>query len=129
MRASVCRLSGVVEVLLSVARCAQPSVTASDTRNQSDDVVVRPSGQIVTLRQHQTLRIVRPADFAEWQVDYASDVLKPLASAEDMRSPGPDGWRFEAIGAGETEVVATPVVASAPNRASPPRFSITIRVQ
>lgn len=125
MLSTIARASGAI-ALAAFAACTAQSTVA--TAGQSDDIVVRAQGQQIALRLHQTIRVVRPADFADWQVDYAADVLKALDAAQQVRSPGADGWRFEAIGRGETDIVVTPIVAPAPNGASPPRFTVTVRV-
>ncbi|HZT76588.1 MAG TPA: hypothetical protein VFA27_08010 [Vicinamibacterales bacterium] len=116
------RASLALAIATLVACRAQPTLAAVA---QSDELVVRAQGQRVTLRLHQTVRLLRPADFPEWRVDYVGDVLKPLDTGDAMRSPGAAGWRFEAIGSGETDLTVTPVVAGG---APPPRFTVTIRV-
>jgi hypothetical protein len=98
----------------------------------ADDVVIRSFGQVVTVTVGQTLRIVRPGDAPDWQVDYAADKLQALQSSEQMRSPGPDGWRFKAIAAGDSDVTVTRIVSASPGRpgppAAPPHFTVTIHV-
>jgi predicted secreted protein len=101
----------------------------------ADDVVITRSqfGQTFSMKKGQTLSIAPPADFSEWQVDYASEVLQTLTPPDRMRSPGRDGWRFKAIASGETDVALTAVMTVDPNSSAPPpappRFSVTIRVQ
>lgn len=111
-----------------VAACATATSLAP-----ANDVVVTPQGQTVELRVGQTLAVRRPADVPDWQVDFADDVLKALQTAEQTRSPGPDGWRFEAVKAGETDVVFTGKRRADPSRPSGPpnmpSFRLTVRVR
>ncbi len=116
------RFATLVVTFVASCGCVAP------TAGQADTLVVRPHGQRVVVHLHQILRVVRPAEFADWQVDYAEDIVKPLDSAQQMRSPDADGWRFEAIGRGETDIVVTPIATSAPHGPAPPRFSLTVRV-
>jgi hypothetical protein len=117
-------------LLLMVGCDMRPTVAATRSSTQSsEDVIIRSFGQVVTVQVRQTLRVARPADFSDWQVDYSSDVLKALTPPDQMRSPGPDGWRFQAIARGETDLVVTPVATSDVTSAAPARFAVTIRVQ
>lgn len=99
----------------------------------ASDVAVTLNGQTVELRVGQTIAVRRPTDASDWQVDYATEVLKGLTPPARMRTPGPDGWRFEAVAAGETDLVATPIarvnVAQASGQAPPPAFRVTVRVK
>ncbi len=132
VRLCVCAAASVFLILESMApaACASPAVSPTQS---SDDVVVSSFGRTVTVKVGQTLRIVRPTDAAEWQVDYSADVLEALTPSEKMRSPGPDGWRFKAVAAGETDVTLTAVTPVSPNGGAPPpappHFTATIRVQ
>jgi len=115
-------------LLVGMVSLACTSIPLSPTGTQADDVVIARSqfGETVTVKTGQTLSIPRPADFPEWQVDYANNVLEALTAPDKMRSPGPDGWRFKAIAAGETDLAFTVVMVGGP---PPPRFVVTVRVQ
>jgi hypothetical protein len=80
----------------------------------SEDVIVRSFGQAVTVQVGQTLRVLRPADFSKWRVDYSPYVSQGLISPDAMRSPGPDGWRFRLTAAGETNLTFTPLRTADP---------------
>jgi hypothetical protein len=104
--------------------------------SQDADVVVSPEkfGSTIDVRTGQVIAVRRPADADEWSVDYASEVLMPLQSEKEQRKPGPQGWRFRAVGAGETDLAFTALQApcreQVPCPQPPPRrFVITIRVQ
>jgi hypothetical protein len=89
-------------------------------------------GDTITISTHDTLLVTRPADYDEWRVDYAADVLRPLDAPSRMRRPGARGWRFAAVARGETDLTFTPVVRdSPPQRAAPAalQFSLTVKVQ
>jgi len=127
-------LSAALVVSLALPLLACQSIPMSPSSSAANDVVITRSqfGQVVTVKKGQTLSIVRPADFSEWQVDYASDVLQSLTPPDQMRSPGSDGWRFTAIAAGETDFALTavmPVDSATTAPPAPPRFVVTIRVQ
>ena len=48
---------------------------------------------------------VRLAAEAKWTVNYRPEVLDALTSVENMNQPGSDGWFFQAIAPGSTEIV------------------------
>jgi hypothetical protein len=102
---------------------------------QSGDIVVTPSpaGEVVSVAVGQTVAVRRPAEFSEWQVDYAATVIEPLTPRERMRTPGPDGWKFKAIASGETDITVTAVMRVDADRGAPPpappQFRVTVRVQ
>src|SRR5262249_17268468 len=123
------RVIGVL-VAIVLLSCAPRSIaSASSPFGSPEEIVIPLHGQTATAERGQTIRFPRPADFAEWQIDYAADVLKALMPPDRMRSPGNEGWRFEVIARGDTDVVATPIVTASPGRAPPPQFRVTIRVQ
>jgi hypothetical protein len=120
-------------MLLAGVCVAACSTAMLPTASASDDVVISSFGHVVTVSVGQTLRIVRPGDTPDWQVDYAADKLQALQSSEQLRSPGPDGWRFKAIAAGESDIMLTPIVKADPGHpappAPPPHFIATIRAR
>jgi hypothetical protein len=59
---------------------------------------------------HQTLHVPRPFDYEEWHIRYAPDVLRLLTPAADVRRPGRDGWRFEAIAHGRSPMAFVAIV-------------------
>lgn len=131
-------LSFAIVVAVSVAACR--SVPMSPTRaadvsptRAADDIVVTASqfGQTITVPVDRVVAVPRPAEVADWQVDYSPDVLQALAPADAMRTPGAQGWRFKAVHSGETDLVFTAIVAAdprSPGLAAPRRFTLTVRV-
>jgi hypothetical protein len=92
-------------------------------------ITVRDFGRVVTVPLGQTFVVRRPLDVEAWQVDFAADVLELLNSPETRQAPGPEGWRFRAIGAGETDLALTERPArGGGGPAAPRRFVVTIRV-
>ena len=125
----VAQLFGVCAMSLA---CTQGLIRAAPPSDQGGTEMVITAeqfGRVVTISIGQTFVIRRPLDVEEWQVDFATDILEVLNSADRRQSPGPEGWRFRAIGIGETDLALTerpPRNGGAPP--PPRRFVVTIRV-
>lgn len=114
--------------LLCVFSTCAPGATAP----ASERVIVSGDfGGVVTVNVRDVLVIPPPMTADEWQVDYSPALLEALTPADRLRSPGPDGWRFRAIAAGESELALTPVLKASPSGPppAPPRFAVTIRAK
>jgi hypothetical protein len=85
-------------------------------------ITAQELGRVVTISLGQTFVIRRPLDVEEWEVDFATDILTLLNPPEDppeaRRSPGPEGWRFRAVGVGETDVALTEAACARPRRSA-----------
>src|SRR5437867_9088896 len=81
-----------------------PSGGESATMKPDQVVSLDQSNRLVELKIGQTVQVKRPAEAAEWQLEYVDTILKPLISPEKMRKPGSEGWLFRAIGPGECEL-------------------------
>ena len=95
-------------------------------RERTVRITEREFGTEVTVSIGDILAVSRPADFAEWDVAFASEVLRSLDTAADRRRPPATGWRFEAIDEGTTDIAFTAYVAG---RGNVPRYIVTITVR
>jgi len=122
------RLAIVCATSMACLRGTLPAVDASQ-RESEHVITAEQFGRVVTISLRDIFAIRPPVDVEGWQVDFATDILELLNSPETRRSPGPNGWRFRAVGAGETDVALT----ERPSRDSsappaPRKFVVTIRV-
>jgi hypothetical protein len=103
----------------------QPHTTIAAAR------VITPTrdSTAIDVKVGELVRVRRPADFARWQVDYAAEVLRPVAGATDVVSPGPDGWTFVIVGEGTSDLTLTaePPPGPGPVPPSPPKFTLIVR--
>jgi hypothetical protein len=85
-------------------------------------------GRDISVRVGDVLRVDRPANFDEWDVAYAAEVLRSLNTDEGRRRPPADGWTFAVIARGTTDLLLTPIVSrgGTPNV---PKFTVTITAQ
>jgi len=128
-------------VALSVALCAvaascgtSPNLTPTGAR--SDEVIVTAQAwdRGVTVSVGETIRVPPPAAYETWTVHPSTGVVRALDSSERQRRPGADGWRFEAVQAGASEIAFVPFVGVSDDRAgaaapSQPRFTLTVTVR
>ena len=112
--------------------CAPPAapMTTQATGMSAERVISRSDfGSTVRVRLGDVLIVPPPIDAAEWQVDYAADILNLLTSSDRRRSPGAEGWRFRGIGVGETDLALTEIPRRSDGTApAPRRFVVTIDV-
>ncbi len=108
---------GVARVILLVvaagAGCARTAASPPDAAPAAgDDVVVTQEHWSNGLRVSvgDTFRVPRPIDHEEWDVGYAREIVRMLTPADRVRRPGPEGWRFEAVARGSTDVTVVGVV-------------------
>lgn len=123
------RLLGTLAVM-AVLGCAPHTMGATSSSvgpgtAPREVVVERFDGSEVTLQVGDVLVARRPGPFEEWRVAYAAEPLKLIAPA-DPAHPGPEGWRFTAQAAGQTDLTVTPVTRGG---AAPPQFTITVSVR
>ena len=85
-------------------------------------------GKDITVRVGDVLRVDRPANYDEWDIAYAAEVLRSLNTDEGRREPPIDGWTFAVVARGTTDLLLTPVVSrgGTPNV---PKFVVTITAQ
>jgi hypothetical protein len=92
-----------------------PTTTPSSPNLTIDPAFQR--GQVIPLSAGDVFAISLPPGSSIWKVEYAAEVVEPLTPAEKMTEPGPQGWLFRAVAAGQTEIRLT---APAPACAKPP---------
>lgn len=116
---------------LSCASSTAPDVLSPTASVAAAHVITRARfGTEVEVRVGELIRVPRPMDATRWQVDYAIEMLRPIGGPKAMAEPGPDGWRFEVVGAGTCELMLTAELTPEPARPispSVPRFTVTIR--
>src|SRR5574341_777123 len=111
-----------------------PHITPVETMLRPD-ILITPaqSGQVISVSVGQVIGVTNPGATMEWQVDYASAVLELLTPRENLRAPGPEGWRFRSIAPGQTDLVLTSIPQPCPNNTPcplmPARFVFTIKVK
>ena len=119
-------------VVLSIAACgcraAAAPEAAAPARGRTVRVTASQFGTSISVRVGDVLKIERPAEYDTWTVDFSSDVLRSLNTAEGRRTPPPDGWTFAVVGAGITDLVFTahPSRGGTPNV---PRFVLAITAE
>ena len=87
------------------------------------------SNRLVELKIGQTVQVKRPAEAAEWQLEYVDTILKPLISPEKMRESGPEGWLLTAIAPGECDLTLTSIVPPVAGASMVTRFVLTAKVR
>ncbi len=92
-----------------------PTATPSSPSLTIDPAFQR--GQVIPLSAGDVFAISLPPGSSIWKVEYAAEVIEPLTPADKMTEPGPQGWLFRAVAAGQTEIRLT---APAPACAKPP---------
>jgi hypothetical protein len=108
------------------ARAARPANGAA-----AHEVLVSGAkwAQGVTVSLHDVLIVPPPAEYDAWRVHVASAaVVRLLTPADRVRHPPAAGWRFEAVGRGETTVTCVPLVPSEKSSSSPNEPHFTLRV-
>lgn len=124
--------SSVVVALVVLLAChSRLSPTVPDSV-VPPGISVMPSGQEIQIRIGEALSILPPTEQADWQLDYAAEVLELLTPKNLVRFPGRGGWQFRGLMAGSTEVaiVARPVASSASSGPAPPRrYTLTVSVR
>ena len=76
---------------------------------------------------------MRLAAEAQWTVNYRAEVLAPLTPPEQMEQPGADGWFFQVIAPGNTEIALESKAPACPgSKPCPPnvrRFVFPIQAE
>jgi hypothetical protein len=108
---------------------APSSVVVEETPEMpTPDMIVDPMkqrGQVVTVLVGDVFAVALPQGSSKWKVDYADSVVEPLTPAENMREPGPRGWLFRAVAAGQTDIRLTAPAAACNQPPCPPPSPIT----
>jgi len=106
-------------------------LSSAALRTGSDDLVVAPSAWTngVRVALHRTIRVAPPADYAEWRVQADGRFVRLLTSREAAHHPGAGGWRFAAVGRGETVVRFIPFVAASPDAPMQPVFRLKVTIE
>jgi hypothetical protein len=120
-------------VLLAAAACtcAGAGVSGDRTsRRRADDVVVTEEhwSRGLTVPVGQTFRIPRPLDVEQWAVSYARNVVRMLTPADRAARPGPEGWRFEAMRQGSTDITMSGAPDDGARQPNVPKLVLQVRV-
>jgi hypothetical protein len=105
---------------------AQPSAAKADVV-----VTDMASPHPVSAAVGQTIGIVWPGGANVWQVDFPPDELTLLTPPNKVSAPGPQGWVWRAVKAGDAEIVLTARVPcpSPPCEENPARYTVTMRIR
>lgn len=126
-------LAGLAVAVLACSSAAAPAPAGPKAAAASDVVVTGPDwAQGVRVSLHDTLAVPPPANYEEWRVHAADDAVVRLLTPEDhVRRPGAEGWRFEAVGRGQTVVTFIPIVPAGDrgDRPNEPHFTLKVTVQ
>lgn len=118
-----------------VSTTAPTSTVSLVITSSPNTVIVSPAqaGQTIVVRVNQYVVVLPMSTEITWQVDYDSSILTALTPIDKMNMPGPNGWLFQAVAAGQTDLVMTSVPAPCPPGTPcapmPARVTITIEVQ
>jgi hypothetical protein len=83
----------------------------------------------VTASVHDFVIVAPPARYEEWRVRVANgDVVRLVTAGDLIRRPGAAGWRFEAVGHGQTTVEFVAIVTSGEKSSVPNEPHFTLRV-
>ena len=111
-------------VAIACSPAARDARTRVDTpRERTVHVTPADFGTEITVRTGDVLVVMRPADYAEWDVAFSNDVLRLLNTAAGRRRPPAEGWTFAVLAPGTTEVALTPYV---PRGGNVPRYVVTV---
>jgi len=88
----------VTEEVLEMPTMPTPSILI-DPMMQRDKVVSILVGDVFSVSV--------PQGFSNWKVDYSDSVIQLLTPVENMREPGPQGWIFQAVAVGQTDIRLT----------------------
>ena len=74
-------------------------------------VIVTPAqaNQQIPAQINQTINILPPVSNMEWQISYEASMLKSLTPPEQMQKPGQEGWLFQPLNAGQSEIMLTSI--------------------
>lgn len=100
----------------SAGAAGTPHADITLSRDQADPVTVKV-GQIINIPDDPSF---------SWDVNYRPEVLLALTPPEQISKPGPAGWFFRAIGAGNTEITLESVPPPCPSGKSCPPNTIRL---
>lgn len=113
--------------VITTSACAPAMQRAEADPAPDADRTVRLSrrdfGRAVQLRVGDVLVVPRPAEYDEWDLAFAPEVLRSLNTEDGRRRPPADGWTFAVVAAGTTDVSFTPFVGQG---GTVPRFVVTV---
>jgi hypothetical protein len=77
-------------------------------------VIVTPAqaNQHIQVKINQTINLLPPSSNMEWQISYEPSLLKSLTPPAQMRKPGQEGWLFQPLSAGQSEIMLTSIAPS-----------------
>ena len=115
-------------LVVSTASACAPAVrdhdvAAAPSPDSAVRVTARDFGRTIAVRVGDVLIVERPADYDEWDLAYATEVLRSLNTESGRRRPPAAGWTFAVIGAGTTDVALSPWVGQG---GTVPRFVVTV---
>ena len=90
--------SNLIQETPDMSTMPSPSVTIDPRRQR---------GEVVSVSVGDVFAVNLPQGSSKWAVDYANSVVEPLTPAGKMNEPGPDGWLFRAVAAGQTDIRLT----------------------
>lgn len=106
----------------TISNGAAPAVGERTVRVRAEDF-----GTEITVRVGDVVRVDRPADYEEWDIAYATEILRSLNTEEGRRRPPADGWTFAVIARGTTDISLTPFTrGGTPNV---PKFVVTVTAE
>lgn len=112
---------------ISTEATPAPSAGAAGT-SHADITLSRDQADPVTVKVGQIINIPDEPSFA-WDVNYRPEVLLALTPPEQISKPGPAGWFFRAIGAGNTEISLESVPPPCPSGNSCPPNNLRLVFQ
>jgi hypothetical protein len=117
-----------VLLLCLAGNCSSASIVPARPVATPTERVVLPAdfGGVVSVRLGDVLIVRPPMTADEWQVRFDDKFLEYQGTPESRRRPAAEGWKFNAIAAGDTSLTVTPIVRRGPN---PPRFTVTFHVE
>jgi hypothetical protein len=116
---------------LLIAACASaPSqIPLDQVTAATADVRVTAFNATVVVRVGQTLGVQPPAQNGEWQVDYDAESLRLVTPEAELTTPGVRGWVWQAVKAGESDLVVTSRVKCAVPPCAPNVAKFPLQVQ
>ena len=120
---------GLIVLAVSMFAACAPAARAQRDSRAAPDRTVRVSendfGTVIDVRVGDLLKVAMPADYAEWDVAFSSDVLRSLNTDSGRRHPPADGWTFAVVAVGTTDIAVTPRISGS-GTPNVPKFVITV---
>ena len=116
----------------------QATSPTADSKNATPppaaDVIIAAVGfgQPSVVYVGQIIGLLSPDNSTQWQIDFSETNLLALTPPDQMNQPGPAGWRFKAVQAGDVQIVLTgtaPVCSNPPCAPpNPKRFIVKFQI-